>query len=284
MSQKTTVFISIALIVLVGAAFAAVRIGNSTSVAKNISVKEAQEIEKVLGAPIKWKPQESAKEEKPISASVSKEVKSDNLTELVMNSVVVNFPITQFSGQSGAGGGTPVDRQFVEKILSGALGGSEERSDFFSVTLNDEDIVILTDNSKEVKRAYLKAMQTLYDESEIASAKYRLTPDQFVKNVENDCVIGGGVYNREYAKVASNLSTAFQSVPVPSEWKEIHKQIISFLEKTSLIYTALSKCKTDWVRGYLAVSALASTQEEFSQVSDALQAKSREVGFEINIQ
>ena len=133
-------------------------------------------------------------------------------------------------------------------------------------TIDNSQLKILLDNSKEAKTTYLENIQKITKER-FSDPKYQRSAEQLINNINNDCFIGEqNSLNREFSNLYQNLVNDYLNLTVPSDWVDIHKKIIIYFKKANLVYRDLAECLQDPIRGYVAIWALPQLISEGQQI------------------
>ncbi len=264
----------------------------SASQIKNNSGQESSDQELLGQNPIKWLENkansftESIKDManlgKPATMGTDNANANDensvNLTEMVAKTMFNKMKNLDQSGQNPFQGQDfdPNDEQ-SQKLIQEAVASMQGEGNLFNPKIEDKDLKISSDNSKEAKFNYLISMQEkirkYFNDSSLQPSE-----DQLMKNIDRDCFGGGGSANSKIAEAYNNAANENLNISVPSSWADIHKETILFLKKGNLIFGAIAGCAIDPMKGYLAVQALPQLAGEITATQDALKKKADEDG------
>ncbi|MEK7129356.1 MAG: hypothetical protein AAB858_03315, partial [Patescibacteria group bacterium] len=200
-----------------------------------------------------------------------------NLTEFVAKSSFTQMKNLDQSGKEPFENMDPNDPQnkaFIEK----AIAGIGDPSSFFNPTVDEKDLKISQDNSREAKTQYLKKLEQISNSRLLSNPTYFRTQDQFMKDVRIDCMTGGLSIHKELAQLQRDLLNDYLNLSVPQDWLSLHKDLINYYQKNNLIYSALANCFQDPIKGNLAIQAFPQLVEEGGRIKDALDVKWLEMG------
>lgn len=165
-----------------------------------------------------------------------------------------------------------------QKILEDSL-----RNNSFDLDqpINEADLKISQDNSREAKIRYLKEIEQI-TQNRFNNSKYIkfiTTPAQITEAFESDC-FGDGTspLNSELTVLYKNLANDYLILNVPSDWLDFHKQSISHFQKANLVYLALANCSKDMIKAYLAVQEISPLIEKAQEIQNSLIQKYKEIG------
>ena len=161
------------------------------------------------------------------------------------------------------------------KLIQEAIANIQTPSSFFSQSVDDKDLKISLDNSKEAKAEYIQNIEKI-NQKRFSDSKYQRSLEQIASDVNNDCFGGDSSLNRETAVLYQNLTDDYLNSSVPSNWLDLHKAIISHFQKAHLVYLALADCLTDPVKGSLAVKVLPQLTEKAQEIQNLLGSKAKE--------
>lgn len=136
-----------------------------------------------------------------------------------------------------------LSEELANKIINNSL------SDFQLVsTIDDSDLKISQDVSREAKIQYLKAI------GEISQKNY----SGFSKNYLE--VIIDTYQKLDYssadrlANIYKNLSADYLNISVPADWVDFHKQLILYTKNAAIVYRVVANYLTDSLKGGLLFS------------------------------
>lgn len=198
-----------------------------------------------------------------------------NLTEFVAKSSFTQMKNLDQSGQDpfSIDPNDPTSKEFIEK----AVAGIGDPLSFFNPIVDEKDLKISQDNSKEVKIQYLRGIEQI-SRNRLNNLKYFRDIEQMAKDIQTDCLTGGLSIHKELAQLQMNLLNDYLNLTVPQEWLSFHKDSINGYKKANLIYSALAGCFQDPIRGNLAIQAFPQLVEESEKIQDAFNVKWLEMG------
>lgn len=202
-----------------------------------------------------------------------------NLTELVAKTMFGQMRSLDqsdknpFQGQ-GFDPNDPQGQQLIQK----AIAGIEDPAALFNASVDDKDLKISQDNSKEAKIQYLKAVEEIAKNRRLNDFEYQRTSDQIIKDVNNDCLGSGSSLNKELAGIYRSVVDDYIRLNVPFDWSDFHKSAIVYFKETNLVYQSLANCSNDPIKGYLAAQALPQLLEDGLKVRNLLNEKYNEAG------
>ncbi len=200
---------------------------------------------------------------------------SDNLTDLVAQSVFNGMKIMDQNGTNPFDSGNVNDSQIKEIIQANVNNLS---TSIFNVSINEKDLKISQDNSIEAKTEYFNKIGQI-SQNRFGGYKYPDSIEQFNEDLTSDCFTGGGdSFNRQLAALYQNLTDDYMNLVAPSDLTDFHKQAISHLKKAHLVYQAVADCSKDPVKGYLAIQSLSSLVDKAKEIQSLLEKKYNETG------
>ena len=233
--------------------------------------------------PIKWLGRTVAKLNDFVSGKESDETKISlpqnidfeniNLTEFVAKSSFTQMKNLDQSGQDPfeIDPNDPANKEFIEK----AVAGIGDPSSFFNPTVDDKDLKISQDNSKEAKTRYFDAIGKVMLEN--INSDYR-NPMIVMQNFANNYDVSG---IKRIIDAYSKMLNGVISTEVPSDYLEIHKRYIVFLKRAKMVYSVIANYDKDPVKATLSakliigiVEADLAIKEEYAEkVLQNLQSK-----------
>lgn len=202
-----------------------------------------------------------------------------NLTELAAQAIFNRMKNLDEAGQNPFEGQSfnPDDPQ-SQKLIEETLSGIQSSNPFIPKLIKNEDIKILNDNSQKMKSEYLNAIESI-SQNRLNKYEYRRTAEQVMEDLNNDCFSPQtDSVNFKLAASYSAVAEDYLGIYVPSDWVELHKQIINYFKKGSLIYSAIGKCYEDPISESLAVQELSQFLSESQIIQDLLVKKTAEAG------
>jgi len=102
--------------------------------------------------------------------------------------------------------------------------------------------------------------------------------EQIMKDIQLDCLGSGNTINSKMASAYNDIATNYLNISVPSDWSNLHKELITHFKKGYLIFEAITNCVKDPIKGYVAAETLFQFGYENQIVREALKRKLVEVG------
>ncbi|MBI5306032.1 hypothetical protein HZB04_00340 [Candidatus Wolfebacteria bacterium] len=213
-------------------------VGNAKKSAKENSVGSLAGVQ----SPIKW-----AQNEKN-SGVLSAQNYQRDLQQSEENNFTKNLVSTVFNrvqtgslAENGVNSSFPSDKEISKKFELG-----------FIDSLQNNEIKISQDNSKEAKSRYLELL------SEAAKKNYgdfKKDPLEIMISAVQDL---NPLPAKEAANIYKNTAKDFLIIEVPSDWKRFHKNLIIYFKNGEIIYSAIAEYYKDPMKGYAAIE---KTQE-----------------------
>lgn len=168
-------------------------------------------------------------------------------------------------------GATP-DLESISKELVGRL-TTNNLSEISWITEVDESRVkTSSDNSRNAKENYLKALSLLNQKNF----------DGFEKNYLEVMV---DVYQKINTDSANQLADIYQKAVkdyfetvAPSDWKDLHKKLIIYGQNAEMVYRTMAQYPTDPFKGYLALEALESLNVSGEELQNIFQKAAEKIG------
>lgn len=155
-----------------------------------------------------------------------------------------------------------------QKIIKNSL---ENNKFLFTQSINETDLKISQDNSKETIIKYLAAI------NEIAQARmgnfnknYLEVLSSIVK--KNDFPLAG-----RFADINKNIANDYLKLTVPSNWIDIHKKLITHFKNSEIVFQAISDYSKDPINAYLAVQMIDQLETEVKKNKNNLYQKMSEI-------
>ena len=236
--------------------------------------------------PIKWLGKAVAKindfiggesnESAQISLPKDIDFENINLTEFVAKSSFTQMKNLDQSGKDpfeNMDPNDPQNKEFIEK----AVAGIGDPSSFFNPIVDDKDLKISQDNSKEAKIQYLRGIEQI-SKNRLNNPKYFRDIEQMAKDIQVDCMTGGLSIHKELAQLQRDLLNDYLNLTVPQDWLSFHRDFVNIHKKTNLIYSALANCFQDPIKGNLAIQIFPQMVEESKEIQSTFYAKRLEMG------
>jgi len=141
----------------------------------------------------------------------------------------------------------------AEKILS-------QMPEVFNATINDNQISISEDNSKEVIKSYLDKISAI------------IGSDSFLFKLENIKIIIKAFENDtlpdldEFLKTAKDDVERIRNISTPSSLKEIHKELLGLSIITRNVIISLRGANDDFLKAYFALQELENLPEKWNKL------------------
>jgi len=136
----------------------------------------------------------------------------------------------------------------AEKILS-------QMPEIFNATINDNQISILEDNSKEAIESYLDKISSIMGSDSFMFKSGNI--EIIIKAFENDTLPDLD----EFLKTAKDDVEQIRNISTPSSLKEIHKELLSLFVITRNVIISLRGANDDFLKAYFAL-------QEFGKLPD----------------
>ncbi len=158
-------------------------------------------------------------------------------------------------------------KDLVNKVINDSL------SDFKLVsTINDSDLKISSDISKEAKNQYLKAIGEINKRSfgDFNENYLQVIVDTYQKINPSSANRLAGIYK--------NLADEYLNLTVPADWADVHKQMIIYAKNSAVIYQTMTYYPTDPLKGQLALEAMDGLVSSGEKIQTILGEKIKEIG------
>ncbi len=163
-----------------------------------------------------------------------------------------------------------------QKIIDDSL-----KSNSFNLDqpINETDLKISRDNSKEAKLKYFEELNKIVL-ARFNDPSHKTTPSQAIENINADCYGNGSSLDKELANFYPSVVDDYLNIATPSDFLSLHKEIVAHFKNASLIYQALANCSQDLIKGYIAVQTLPDLAEKTIAIQTLLEKKYKEVNLE----
>jgi len=227
----------------------------------------AEEQEEVLISknPIKWLSRKVAELGDLVSGDKSNDFEQISLPQNVdfeninLTEFVAKSSFTQMKGLDQSGKdpfsidpNDPANKEFLEK----AMASINNPSSLFNFSVNDNDLKISGDNSKEAKARYLDAIGKIM--LAYINNDYKNPMATLQKFATNFDVSGIKRIVDTYSKTLSSV----MDTKTPSDYLEIHKEYIVFLKKAKAVYSAVVDYDKDPIKATLSAQLITQILEE----------------------
>lgn len=218
--------------------------------------------------PIDWIEEKFSDEENK-SLSLKSADGENNITKNFIDGIVGSIGSENFIDGDGF-----IDKNAADKkIFNNATG--KYKIDLGLIDFNsikDSDIKISEDNSKEAKNKYLESIKNIHI-------------NQFGDFNKSYLVIAHDAFNKKDFALAiravniyKNLLTDYYKLEIPSNWKDIHKKLISYSKNSEIIYSSMIDYDKDPMRAYLAVEMIEkSIINDTEQLRKDMEEKYKEI-------
>jgi len=155
-----------------------------------------------------------------------------------------------------------------QKIIKDSL---ENNKFLFTQPINETDLKISRDNSKETIIKYLAAI------NEIARSRMGNLNKNYLEVLsdvakKNDFPLAG-----RFADINKNIANDYLGLTVPSNWIDIHKKLITHFKNSEIVFQAISDYSEDPINAYLAVQMIDQLETEVKKNQNNLYQKMREI-------
>jgi len=193
---------------------------------------------------------------------------SENLTEGIANLI---FNKLKSSDQQGENPFENLDFDSltdaeIQNLMGDAVKSVQNPMLLSTTTIDNSQLKISLNNSKEAKAIYLEKVKKL-NQQYFSDSKYQRTSEELIDSINEDCFAENeNSVNREVSNIYKNLASNYLNLEVPSDLVEIHKRMIIYFKKASLVYRDLGQCYQDPIRGYVALWALPQLVDEGQKI------------------
>ncbi len=158
-----------------------------------------------------------------------------------------------------------------KKAVESAISSLENPLSFLEVSINDGELNISADNSKEAKIRYLETIKKIIAEN---ADEFYLNPLIALEKITLSNDISGVNHLEE---IYSRLSSDFSNVSTPSDFAELHKKYILFSKKTSAVYQNIAGFYDDPIKSYLAAQVLPEMIKTEAEIKKEYIQKEKEI-------
>lgn len=199
-----------------------------------------------------------------ISSSLDFTIKPlDNLTDQFTNQALSEF-VSKNSSNAKISKALP-EPDDVQEIISNIIDEQTKK-----ISVNDSDILVNSDNSKETQKYYL-----IFVDGLIKNNLSAIPDDEFILSNSSIASYFSGTAV-QFGKIADILT----ALRVPPSWKDIHKQLISFFLGQENVFQSLATADNDPLR-FLIASNQVLTQEadkSFTELKNLINKKIQDEG------
>ncbi len=269
---------AIILIILAGIIGSYLILKNSGQANSSVNNDKISELSKAILSknPIQWV--EKAKEQ--ISATVNSNSEnlsaatssqSVNLTNMVAGSMFGGMQKLDQSGTNPFEDFDPDDPE-SQKLIQETIAGLQNPSANFSQSVDDKDLKISQDNSKEAVIKYLTAI------NEIAQDRMAGFNKSYQDVLSEISKINDFSLALRFADIQKNIANDYLDLIVPSDWVDVHKKLIIHFKTSEVVFKALSDYANDPVKSYLALQMIDQLAVNAKENQNSLQQKIKEFG------
>lgn len=210
-----------------------------------------------------------------IKEPADKNLNSPNFTEFIASSFFNQMKILDQKGENPFENFNPDDPE-GRKFIESAIANIQNPSQIFDVLINNDDLKISEDNSKEAVTKYLKEIEQI-NNSRFDGIK-NLDANQMIRDLQNDCFANNpSSSNRKLALFYKNLADDYLNLTTPRDLLAFHTASVNHFKKSNLIYSILANCFNDPVKSGLVIDELPKLLEKTQEIQDMLNAKWREI-------
>ena len=200
-----------------------------------------------------------------------------NLTELVAQAMFNKMRSLDEEGKNPfEGQGFDLNDPKNQKLLQETVASIRDPSTIFNPKIEDKNLKISSDNSKEAKLVYLKSIQEI-GQKYFGNPGFKRDSDQLIKDINQDCLGNGNTVNSKIAIAYNDIATNYLNINVPSDWLDIHRTVIIYTKRGHLIFKALANCAMDPIKGWLAMKTLPQFASESQIIQEVLKKKAAEI-------
>jgi len=238
-------------------------------------VSPLNETDSLFQKPIQWveklKDFVNKQEEEPQNPAPEDSL---NLTKMVAGSLFGRMKnLDQSSKNPFEGQGIDINDPENQKLIEEAVA---DITDPFNPKIENKNLKISGDNSKEAKLNYLKSIQEI-GQKYFGNPGFKRDSDQLIKDINQDCLGNGNTVNSKIAIAYNDIATNYLNINVPSDWLDIHRTVIIYTKRGHLIFKALANCAMDPIKGWLAMKTLPQFASESQIIQEVLKKKAAEI-------
>jgi len=140
------------------------------------------------------------------------------------------------------------------------------------ITIDDKDIKISSDNSKEAKIQYLETTGKIILNN---SNEFYVDPTKALEQISSGANVSGV---NQLADTYLEIFKKFLNTNVPSDWLGLHKRYLIIAKKFELAYRGMADFQNDPVKTYLLGEMLPGLIEIENQIKGDYANKEKELG------
>lgn len=206
--------------------------------------------------PIKWLGKAVAKindlisgeSSEPAQISLPKDIDFENfnLTEFVAKSSFTQMKNLDQSGKDpfAIDPNDPASKEFIEK----AIASIQNPETIFNFSINDKDLKISQDNSKENKAKYMENFAKIMMKN-VNNDIYKNPDKAVVAAIEQNNVSDV----KKLADIYGNIFDELINISTPSDYLEIHRDYLEISRKMKIIYSGIADFQNDPVKASLLI-------------------------------
>jgi hypothetical protein len=239
--------------------------------AENKAVIQPDDSQQATPLPLQWTDQATSSDN--LSNNFALNNLTFNLTESAGKTLLEQISIGNSLNQNEAD--LPLGaNKLSENALNDAL--VKGLSDLnLPITIDNSDLKISQDNSIEAKTTYLKAILGITRKNFSGFNKIYL--EIMYENYGEGNPESAGRLAVIYKKMADD----YLRLTVPSEWIDLHKDIIVYFKKAEKVYQAMADYPRDFIKGYLALELVDGLVNRAEQIQEVIGAKAIEVNLKL---
>lgn len=200
-----------------------------------------------------------------------------NVTKMVAQSMFLKMKQLDQNGTNpftGLDSQDPQTRALVEDSINNVP------TAIFDARIEDKDINISKDNSRNAKIEYLKGIARITKDRLTGKAEFTVNKQELIDNLNSDCFGDGSTKNAELGHAYGVILNDYKNLIVPSDWLTMHKAIMGHFKELSDLYTAFSGCKDDPLKAYVGIEKLNEAYAQTKDIQNMIDAKAAELGLQ----
>lgn len=261
--------IGLAVFVLIaGVAAAYFILQNSSSISSNVGSDVAvSKQEEQVAEFISEKPLDATSSEF-FSGQNGKTGKNNyNITQSLAESVFNNINSSDIAGKI-KNSISPSADSLPNLNMNDVLAKAQADLRLFSMDdIEDSQLKISADNSKEAKQKYLEDIAVVLkkDAGNFNKNYLQIIVDTYQKTNSSSAKQAADIYER--------LATDFTNISTPSDWRDVQKATVVYYKNSEVVYRAMADYQSDPIRGYAALEIVEQVVDEGLAVQQLLTGK-----------